>query len=138
MLDPYKRFISHLDSWVRLQKNILESCESMELDLKNSDRLSLVIATRSAFQHMIRTLNAFDQWLQDPFIVNHMPREMILEVWGTVWNIFKTLLKLDIKHTSEYKDYLRKLLEEGKVSPLLAPKIQIRPPSEPSVSTTTM
>ena len=130
-------FLGHLEEWVKMQKRMLSALEEAEKQLKNGDRLSLVIASRTAFQHMIKTLKAFDQWLQDPLIVNHMPEEMLREVQEKAWDLLKKLLELDIKHTSEFKELMGKLVREGKISPLLwtSPSKE-ETPRRPSLSTT--
>ena len=68
---------------------------------------------------MMRTISAFDQWLQEPFVVSHMPKEMLLDVWSTVKKILYELLELDIRHTSGFKNYVEKLAKEGKLNPIL-------------------
>jgi len=95
-------------------------------EIRKSDRLELILATRAAFQHMIRTLKAFDNWLQDPLIVSHMPKEMLEEVWITAVKILSELLDLDIKHTSSFMEHLKKLEDEGKLNPLLVSDLMPR------------
>jgi hypothetical protein len=113
-------FLANLDQWVETQKTVLASMLKVEEQLKEADRLELILATRMAFRHMIRTLEAFDRWLQDPFIVGHMPREMLEEVQRRAWELLKQLLELDIEHTSQFRDHVAKLAKEGKLNPLLA------------------
>ena len=115
-----KTLTSSLERWVEGQKAVLASLQKAEEQLKGADRLELVLATRVAFRHMIKTLEAFDRWLQDHFIVGHMPREMLEEVRGRVWEIMRMLLELDIEHTSQFKEHLAKLAREGRLNPLLA------------------
>lgn len=115
-----KAFITNLDQWVEAQKLILSSALKVKEQLKDADRLELILATRMAFRHMIRTLEAFDRWLQDPFIVGHMPREMLEEVQQKSWDLLKQLLELDISHTTQFKEYFAKLAKEGRLNPLLA------------------
>lgn len=117
-----KIFASNLSKWVEAQKEYLKSVEKIEKQMEEADRLELILATRAAFKHMIKTIEAFDKWLQDPFIVGHMPREMLVEVQKNVWEIMKHLLELDIRHTSEFRDYLVKLAEEGKLNPIFYTK----------------
>ncbi len=112
-------FLGNLDEWVKMQKKMLETVKKVEEELKNSDRLDLIVATRTAFQHIMKTIKAFDQWLQDPIIISHMPREYLVEVQERVWRILEELLKLDIEHTSKFKEHMEKLIREGKVNPLL-------------------
>ena len=119
MAEIDRSFGANLDRWVSVQRRVLESMKKVEEELEKGDRLDLVLATRAAFQHMTRTIQAFDKWLQDPFIVGHMPREMLEEVRKRVWRIMEEMLELDIKHTSEFKEYISKLAREGRLNPLL-------------------
>jgi hypothetical protein len=115
-----RAFVSNLDQWVEAQKLVLSSVLRVEGQLRDADRLELILASRMAFRHMIRTLEAFDRWLQDPFIVGHMPREMLEDVQRKAWDLLKQLLELDINHTSQFKEYFAKLAKEGRLNPLLA------------------
>lgn len=115
-----RTFASTLDQWVEAQKLVLSSVLRVEGQLRDADRLELILASRMAFRHMIRTLEAFDRWLQDPFIVGHMPREMLEDVQRKAWDLLKQLLELDINHTSQFKEYFAKLAKEGRLNPLLA------------------
>lgn len=117
-----KIFANNLSRWVEAQKEYLKSVEKIEKEMEEADRLELILTTRAAFKHMIKTIEAFDKWLQDPFIVGHMPREMLVEVQKNVWEIMKHLLELDIRHTSEFRDYLVKLAEEGRLNPIFYSK----------------
>ncbi len=113
-------FFENLTQWVEMQKKMKNTFESLYEEVKKGDRLDLILATRAAFQHMIKTLKAFDNWLQDPLILSHMPREYLEEVWEVTYRILMLLLDLDIKHTSAFRDHLEKLQKEGKINPLLA------------------
>lgn len=114
-----RAFGANLAQWTKTQKSVLDSVKQVEYQLESADRLELVLATRMAFKHIVRTIEAFDKWLQDPFILGHMPREMLEEVQKKVWNILKEVLELDIEHTSQFKEYVEKLAVEGKLNPLL-------------------
>ncbi len=113
-------FLRNLEEWVKTQKKVLETFRSYEKAVEEGDRLNLIVATRAAFQHMIRTIKAFDNWLQDPVIIAHLPREMLVEVWKVMIEVLEKLLEIDIKHTSEVRDLLEKLAREGKLNPLVA------------------
>ena len=104
-----------------MQKNLLETIKELEKKYESgdNDRLDLILATRVAFQHIMRTIKAFDQWLQDPQIIKHMPKEMLEDVRKTTWEILETLLELDIRHTSQFKELIVKLNKEGKLDPLI-------------------
>ena len=108
-----------LTQWIEMQKKVKAWFDSVNESVKKGDRLELILYTRLAFQHMIRTLKAFDNWLQDPFIISNMPKEELEYVWSKVYSILQQLIDLDIKHTSEFRDYIVKLEKEGKLNPLL-------------------
>ncbi len=113
-------FYENLTQWVEMQKKTKALFENMYEEIKKGDRLDLILATRAAFQHMIKTLKAFDNWLQDPMIISHMPREYLEEVWETTYKLLQILLDLDIKHTSAFREHMEKLEREGKLNPILA------------------
>jgi len=109
----------HLDAWVKKQTEILESFKKAEENYQNADRLELILLSRTAFQHMMKTIEAFDQWLREPMVTSHMPREMLVELWSRLRTIFYELIKLDIEHTSKFQEHIRKLEVEGKLNPIL-------------------
>ncbi len=109
----------NLDAWVKRQEEVKESFMKAEEGYQDADRLELILLSRQAFQHMMRTIQAFDQWLQEPMVIAHMPREMLVELWTQLRQIFYQLLDLDIKHTSEFNVYINKLSSEGKLNPIL-------------------
>lgn len=109
----------NLTRWVEMQKRIKEWFDNIYNSVKKGDRLELILYTRMAFQHMLRTIKAFDNWLQDPFIISNMPREELEAVWEATYSLLQQLLDLDVKHTTSVRDYLAKLEKEGKISPLL-------------------
>lgn len=98
-----------------MQKKAVEMFNQINDSAEFADRLSLVLVTRQAFQHMIKTLKAFDQWLNDPFILNYVTKEMLMDVWTTTYRILNTLLELDIRHTLTVKEMAEKLIREGKI-----------------------
>jgi hypothetical protein len=114
-------FLNNLDEWIKMQKNLLATLKEMEVKQSTSDmdRLDLVLASRTAFQHMIRTLKAFDQWLQDPMVIKHMPEEMLQDVKNNSWKLLEQLLELDIRHTSQFRELINKLGKDGKLDPLI-------------------
>lgn len=108
-----------LTRWVEMQKKVKEWFDNIYDNVKKGDRLELILYTRIAFQHIMRTIKAFDNWLQDPFIISNIPKEELEAVWETAHGLLKQLIELDIKHTSNVRDHLIKLEKEGKINPLL-------------------
>ena len=113
-------FLKQLEEWVKMQRKVLETFRETKERVEQGDRLDVIVATRAAFQHMLRTLKAFDNWLQDPVIIAHVPKEMLLEVWEVMYRVLEQLLEIDIKHTSDVRELLERLAKEGKLNPLVA------------------
>lgn len=109
----------NLEAWIKRQLEIKESFKKAEEKYEELDRLELILLSRQAFQHMMRTIEAFDQWLKEPMVISHMPREMLIELWSKLRTIFYELLDLDIEHTSKFNEHIKKLAKEGKLNPIL-------------------
>ncbi|MCE4608036.1 MAG: DUF2153 domain-containing protein [Caldisphaeraceae archaeon] len=112
-------FLKNLDRWIGMQESVLESFTKNYSRVRESDRLDIIVHTRIAFNHIIRTLKAFDDWLQDPFITTNAPKESLVKVWDQTVNILQEILKMDIGHTSQMRDTLEKLSKEGKLNPII-------------------
>lgn len=107
--------LGSLSEWVDMQKKAVEMFGQINSTAEFADRLTLVLIIRQAFQHMIKTLKAFDQWLNDPFILSYVTKDMLMDVWSTSYSILNTLLELDIRHTLTVKEMAEKLIKEGKL-----------------------
>jgi hypothetical protein len=116
-------FYDNLEAWVKRQKETKELFMKAEKNYEEADRLTLITLSRLAFQHMERTIEAFDNWLKDPMITTHMPREMLIELWSQLRDIFYKLIDLDITHTSEFADHLKKLEDAESINPLFTLRI---------------
>ncbi len=111
--------IKRLNAWIEDQRRFLEYTKISLKELERADRLTLVIAARTACSQILRTIKGFEGWLQNPVVIGLMPYEMIKEVQKKLWEIMIEVTNFDIKHTSEYRDYLKKVIEEGRVLPTL-------------------
>jgi|Deesub1362B_J571_1020462.scaffolds.fasta_scaffold19261_1 hypothetical protein len=111
--------LNSLSEWVDMQKKAAMMFKEINDSIGKADRLALVLMTRHAFQHMIKTLKAFDQWLNDPFILNYVTKDMLIDVWGTTYKLLNELLELDIRHTQAVKDVAEKMIKEGKLPPMV-------------------
>jgi len=112
-------YFPNLEAWVKRQEEVKESFMKAEENYENADRLELILLSRQAFQHMMRTIEAFDQWLKEPMVISHMPREMLVDLWSKLRVVFYALLDLDIEHTSKFNEHIKKLAQEGKINPIL-------------------
>lgn len=112
-------YFPNLEAWVKRQEEVKESFMKAEENYENADRLELILLSRQAFQHMMRTIEAFDQWLKEPMVISHMPREMLVDLWSKLRVVFYGLLDLDIEHTSKFNEHIKKLAQEGKINPIL-------------------
>jgi hypothetical protein len=116
--------LANLDEWVKMQKRALEAFKQLNEEiLSGGDRLQIVLATRAVFQHMIKTLRAFDQWLQDPVILSSLGKDDLAAVWKAAYDIAVKLLELDISHTSSFRELAASMIKEGKMTPLMALKL---------------
>ncbi len=111
--------LSSLSNWIDMQKKAMELFREINAGVESADRLALVLFIRQAFQHMIKTLRAFDQWLSDPLILNYITKDMLLDVWSTTYKILNELLELDIRHTKAVKEVAEKMIKEGKLPPVI-------------------
>ena len=102
-----------------MQRKAIEMFREINTAAEHADRLALVLIIRQAFQHMIKTLKAFDQWLNDPFILNYVTKDMLMDVWSTTYKILNELLELDIRHTKAVKEVAEKMIREGKLPPMM-------------------
>lgn len=112
-------FLRNLDRWVLMQQSVLQTFKENEKRVSQSDRLELIVNTRLAFSHMMRTIKAFDDWLQDPFITTNAPKDLLVEVWERTVKILEDLLELDIEHTSGMKKTLDEYSKNGQLNPIL-------------------
>ncbi|MEM4928847.1 MAG: DUF2153 family protein [Acidilobaceae archaeon] len=108
-----------MERWVSYQKYMLESFKQVDSKIESADRLHMIIHTRAAFNHLIRTLKAFDDWMQDPLIASVLTKEQLLEVWKTTMQVLELLLKLDMTHTTEVRNTIEKYHADNKLSPVL-------------------
>jgi len=111
--------LSSLSEWIDMQRKAMEMFREINSSADQADRLALVLIIRQAFQHMIKTLKAFDQWLNDPFILNYITKDMLIDVWNTTYKILNELLELDIRHTKAVKEVAEKMIREGKLPPMM-------------------
>jgi hypothetical protein len=117
-------FYENLEAWVKRQKETKELFMKAEKNYQEADRLTLITLSRLAFQHIERTIEAFDNWLKDPMITTHMPRELLVELWTQLRDIFYKLIDLDIEHTTKFAEHLKNLEDQNGVNPLFTLRLQ--------------
>ena len=117
-------FYENLEAWVKRQKETKELFMKAEKNYQEADRLTLITLSRLAFQHMERTIEAFDNWLKDPMITTHMPKELLVELWTQLRDIFYKLIDLDIEHTTKFAEHLKNLENQNEVNPLFTLRLQ--------------
>jgi hypothetical protein len=123
-------FFVNIHDWVEKQKKLLELIKQSLENLKDADRLTLLTASRTACYHISRTIKGFDNWLNNPAITTVMPKEMLKEIQEKLWDIMMKIIEFDIKHTSQFLDYITK--EKITTIPsLLIPKEEERTPTPP-------
>jgi len=119
--EPDRDQLSRLERWVEVQKAVLEAVRSAVEKSGEMDRLDLLIHARLVFQHIMRTVKAFDEWLQDPAIMSVIPRDEMERVFLEAARAFEVLAELDISHTSLVRKLLEEAAKEGRI-PIIAPR----------------
>jgi len=116
-----------LARWVEMQRRMLEVLDYLESRAGEMDRLELVVYARLVFQHIERTVRAFDEWLQDPLILASAPREELERVLRDTVAAARILARLDAEHTER----MARLIEESPARELFAKLSLPRPREEP-------
>lgn len=132
-------FFRSLEDWVNMQRSATNIFNQLDKELKSdpdTDRLDYVIAVRALFEHMMKTIKAFDNWLKDPLILANLDKKSIEEVWDISLSVFNTFLELDIKHTSQMKEQIERMIKERKINTLTMLTMSRRGEGEETRTTT--
>ncbi|MCC6041059.1 MAG: DUF2153 domain-containing protein [Desulfurococcaceae archaeon] len=116
-------FYENLELWVKKQEEVKELFGKAEENYDKADRLTLITLTRLAFHQMERTIEAFDNWLKDPMITVHMPREMLVDLWSRVRKVLYELIDIDVEHTKKFTEHLKDLEAKGLINPLFTSRL---------------
>jgi len=116
-------FYENLELWVKKQEEVKGLFGKAEEEYERADRLTLITLARLAFHQMERTIEAFDNWLKDPMITVHMPREMLVELWTRLRKVLYELIDIDIEHTKKFAEYLKELETKGLINPLFTARL---------------
>ncbi len=122
MASDVSRLVAQLNSlseWIEMQKAAIETFKEINSGIDEADRLTLVLLIRKAFDHVMKTVREFDKWLENPLVLSYIDREMLKEVWSSVYRLLVELLELDIKHTAMVRDNAIKMLKSGKIPPII-------------------
>jgi len=123
VLPSMSSFYDNLEMWIKRQEEVKNLFGKAEESYENADRLTLITLARLAFHQMERTIEAFDNWLKDPLITVHMPREMLVELWSKLRKILYELIDLDVEHTRKFAEHLKELESKGLINPLFTSRL---------------
>ncbi len=110
---------SRLARWIAMQEDMLKFLGELEARVPEMDRLDLIVYSRIIFQHLEKTLKAFDEWLQDPLIAMAAPRDELAKVLAETIKAAKILLRLDIEHTGAMRELIEEKASELPISLLI-------------------
>jgi len=130
-------FYENLELWIKKQQEVKNLFGRAEENYENADRLTLITLSRLAFHQIERTIEAFDNWLKDPMITVHMPREILVELWSRLRKILYELIDIDIEHTTKFAEHLKNLENKGLINPLFTARLtseEERKPRRPTVT----
>ncbi len=107
-----------LRRWIDMQKGMIEFIEELRERLDSMDRLEALVYSRLLFQHLEKTVHAFDEWLQDPLIATIIPEQEMKRVLSTLLEAARAILELDVTHTERVRTLLEEASAQGE-HPLL-------------------
>ncbi|MEM4898057.1 MAG: DUF2153 family protein, partial [Pyrobaculum sp.] len=119
--------IERLEQWVKEQERQIRELETHGNAMKTADRLELLYSAQAMLGYIARVLKDFESWLNNPVVTSVMPEEMLKRLESMLREVAVMFIKVDIAHTTEYKELLSKFAKEGKVPTVLMLYVQQRP-----------
>ncbi len=113
MVPDIESYLARLKAWVSMQSSLLRMIGDVKSRINQMDRLELVLYSRMAFQNIINTAKAFDNWLQDMLILAVMPEEELRKILKESIEALEKLLILDVSHTDKIRSILEDMSEKG-------------------------
>ena len=112
--------ISRLENWISEQKRFMDELIKYGEYINNvDDRLSLLLSAQTMLTYIERILRDFESWLLNPLITSIMPMEILKDLERRLRNLVLEFVKLDIEHTTQYMNMLKKLEAEESVPEIL-------------------
>ncbi|MEM1888627.1 MAG: DUF2153 family protein [Pyrobaculum sp.] len=127
VLEYLESMIERLEQWVKEQERQIRELETHGNAMKTADRLELLYSAQAMLGYIARVLKDFESWLNNPVVTSVMPEEMLKRLESMLREVAVMFIKVDIAHTTEYKELLSKFAKEGKVPTVLMLYVQQRP-----------
>lgn len=127
VLEYLESMIERLGQWVKEQERQIRELETHGNAMKTADRLELLYSAQAMLGYIARVLKDFESWLNNPVVTSVMPEEMLKRLESMLREVAVMFIKVDIAHTTEYKELLSKFAKEGKVPTVLMLYVQQRP-----------
>lgn len=131
VLEYLESMIERLEQWVKEQERQIRELETHGNAMKTADRLELLYSAQAMLGYIARVLKDFESWLNNPVVTSVMPEDMLKRLESMLREVAITFIKVDIAHTTEYKELLSKFAREGKVPTVLMLYVQQRPQAPP-------
>lgn len=111
--------INRLDGWLVSQKKLIDDLQKYSDFIKDQDRYTLLLSAQAMIYYIERTAKDFESWLSNPLITSIMTTEMLKSLESKLRELAISFIKIDIEHTGQYLDLLRKYDESGEVPEIL-------------------
>lgn len=110
-----RKLLRLLERSLETQRELKRALEEGFKSVDKTDRLSLLLSAQLACMYIEQNLYELEKWLQSSQVMSLMPRDLLKRFSEEILKIAEELIEFDIKHTSEYRNYMYKLLRENKL-----------------------
>ena len=111
--------ISRLDGWILTQKKIIDELTKYADYVKDQDRYTLLLSAQAMIYYIERTARDFESWLNNPLITAIMTTDMLKDLESKLRELAINFIKIDIEHTGQYLELLKKYDASGEVPEIL-------------------
>ncbi|GGP22545.1 hypothetical protein GCM10007981_19040 [Thermocladium modestius] len=111
--------MNRLEGWVYGQKKLLDDLDKYGEYAASQDRFALLLSAQAMLFYIERTVKDFESWLSNPLITSVMTTDMLKELEEKLRQIAVSFIKVDVDHTGEYMELLKKMDVDNAVPELL-------------------
>ncbi len=111
--------MNRLEGWVYGQKKLLDDLGKYGEYAASQDRFALLLSAQAMLFYIERTVKDFESWLSNPLITSVMTTDMLKELEEKLRQIAVSFIKVDVDHTGEYMELLKKMDVDNAVPELL-------------------
>lgn len=114
-----KGLINRLDGWLISQRKLIDDLQKYADYVKSQDRYTLLLSAQAMIYYIERTAKDFESWLNNPLITSIMTPDMLKELEAKLRELAINFIKIDLEHTGQYLDLLKKYDASGEIPEIL-------------------